>query len=118
LQFMLLVPTWVQNIVTFVGLTFFLQQYQWFMEVSKANHVKEHIIELDIGTFLVLNHMSNILLYKIHDIILYLILGHFKCRNLNTTYKHLAKARQSSICFSTEAFAVPPMELLRSTLAS
>mmetsp|Transcript_13395 Transcript_13395/g.25147 ORF Transcript_13395/g.25147 Transcript_13395/m.25147 type:complete len:90 (-) Transcript_13395:292-561(-) len=28
LQFMLLVPTWVQNIVTFIALTFFLQQYQ------------------------------------------------------------------------------------------
>jgi hypothetical protein len=28
LQFMLLVPTWVQNVVGFIGLTFFLQQYQ------------------------------------------------------------------------------------------
>ena len=29
LQFMMLVPTWFQNIVLFIGLTFFLQQYQW-----------------------------------------------------------------------------------------
>jgi len=28
LQFLLLVPSWVQNIVSFVVLTFFLQQYQ------------------------------------------------------------------------------------------
>lgn len=28
LQFMMLVPTWFQNIVLFIGLTFFLQQYQ------------------------------------------------------------------------------------------
>ncbi len=28
LQFMLLVPTWFQNAVGFIGLTFFLQQYQ------------------------------------------------------------------------------------------
>jgi hypothetical protein len=28
LQFMLLVPTWIQNAVTFVVLTFFLQQYK------------------------------------------------------------------------------------------
>jgi len=27
LQFVLLVPTWVQNAVGFVGLTFFIQQY-------------------------------------------------------------------------------------------
>jgi len=28
LQFMLMIPTWIQNAVTFVGLTFFLQEYQ------------------------------------------------------------------------------------------
>lgn len=28
LQFMLLVPTWLQNVIGFIGLTFFLQQYQ------------------------------------------------------------------------------------------
>lgn len=31
LQFMLLVPTWFQNAVGFIGLTFFLQQYQWWV---------------------------------------------------------------------------------------
>jgi hypothetical protein len=28
LQFMLMIPTWIQNAVAFVGLSFFLQQYQ------------------------------------------------------------------------------------------
>lgn len=28
LQFLIIVPTWLQNLVAFVGLTFFLQEYQ------------------------------------------------------------------------------------------
>lgn len=28
LQFLLIVPVWLQNLVAFVGLTFFLQEYQ------------------------------------------------------------------------------------------